>query len=379
MITARLRPNPVLTAVPGYNINPASGLSPWFPSVTLDYPIETAGKRGYRQAQARHLSDAARWSIAAVAWQLRSNLRASLLDYVSAQRREILFAQSKELQGQVVDLLEQQVRAGATSRSELTLIRIASDQLQLELNDARLQKVDARVRIADAIGVATTALEGLEFDYDLRDTFAGADVLFTPDIRRQALESRVDILGALSEYAARQSALQLEIAKQYPDIHLGPGYQFDQGAHKLSLSVSVELPIFNRNQGPIAEAEARRAEAAARFNVLQAKVMNEIDRAIAACRVAQVNTSTVESLVAGRQARSEAVTAQLRAGASDRIELLNSQIELGASQLLQLTGRIRLAQAFGALEDAIQRPLYPSQVSWVERSPRSEPIQENHP
>src|SRR5438094_29476 len=52
------RPNPILSAVPGYTLNPASGVSPWIPLVSLDVPIETAGKRGHRIAQARHLSDA---------------------------------------------------------------------------------------------------------------------------------------------------------------------------------------------------------------------------------------------------------------------------------------------------------------------------------
>src|SRR5947208_11473111 len=61
--TAGGRPNPVLNAVPGYSLNPASGLSPWLPLVTLDIPIQTAGKRGYRIAQAQKLSEAARLSI----------------------------------------------------------------------------------------------------------------------------------------------------------------------------------------------------------------------------------------------------------------------------------------------------------------------------
>ena len=60
--------------------------------------------------------------------------------------------------------------------------------------------------------------------------------------------------GALADYAASQSALQLEIAKQYPDLHLGPGYELDQTDNKWSLGISLDLPILNHNQGPVAEA-----------------------------------------------------------------------------------------------------------------------------
>ena len=95
------------------------------------------------------------------------------------------------------------------------------------------------------------------------------------------MQNRPDILASLSEYAAAQSAVQLEIAKQYPDVHLGPGYEYDQGQNKWALGLSVELPVRNRNQGPIAEAQAKREEAAARFIDLQARVIAEIDRALA--------------------------------------------------------------------------------------------------
>jgi outer membrane protein TolC len=96
------------------------------------------------------------------------------------------------------------------------------------------------------------------------------------------LQGRSDIQSALAEYAAAEADLQLQIAKQYPDVHLSPGYQYDQGDNKWSLGVTFELPLLNQNQGPIAEARARRLESAARFTELQAKVIGEIDRASAA-------------------------------------------------------------------------------------------------
>src|SRR5262249_49546901 len=87
---------------------------------------------------------------------------------------------------------------------------------------------------------------------------------------------------ALADYGASQSALQLEIARQYPDVRIGPGYEYDQGLNKWStIGVSLELPVLNRNAGPIGEADARRTEAAARFAELQATVIDEIDRALA--------------------------------------------------------------------------------------------------
>jgi outer membrane protein TolC len=173
-----------------------------------------------------------------------------------------------------------------------------------------------------------------------------------------ALQSRPDILGALAEYAASEAALQLEIAKQYPDVHLQPGYQYDQGDNKWSLGIVVDLPILNQNQGPIAEAQARRHESAARFDALQARVLAEIELAVDELHVTENNASNFQALVTEQTRRRDSVNAQLQAGAAARLDLLNAQLEVASADLLQLDGQVKLQQALGALEDAVQRPMF---------------------
>ena len=171
------------------------------------------------------------------------------------------------------------------------------------------------------------------------------------------MRGRSDILSALSDYAAAEAELRLQIAKQYPDVHLNPGYQFDQGDNKWTLGITFELPVLNQNQGPIAEARARRQEAAARFTELQAKVIGEIDRTVAAYRAANEQLTAADSLLDAERQQQQSVEAQLRAGAADPLDLLNVQFELGAAALAQLDGQARLQQSVGALEDALQRPI----------------------
>src|SRR5437667_170854 len=141
------------------------------------------------------------------------------------------------------------------------------------------QSAEARSQLAEAVGLPSSALTDIELSFDGLDQFPTE--LTSAEVRRQAALSRTDLLAALAEYAASQSALQLEIAKQYPDLHLGPGYQLDQTDNKWSLGATLTLPVLNQNQGAIAEAKARREEAAARFVALQAQAVGEIDRAVA--------------------------------------------------------------------------------------------------
>jgi outer membrane protein, heavy metal efflux system len=380
--SAGARPNPSVSVTPGYDSQIPDTPSPWIVPVTFDIPIETAGKRARRIEQARQESESARLNIAKTAWDVRSNLRESLIDYVAASQREDIFTRQQAARQKQAQSLEQQLQAGAVAQYELSEARIALGQAGLDLADARQQAADARVRVAEAIGVPAHALEGLGLTYDLSMHPVDAAELTSKELRARALTNRADILGALADYAASQSALRLEIAKQYPDVHLGPGYSWNSGSsgdNEWQLGATVELPILDQNQGGIAEAEAKRAEAAANFDALQAKVITEIDRAAAGWRVAEENLSTLEALASQQKARYDSVMAQLQAGAADQNDLLNAQIELAAGELTELDGRVKLQQAFAALEDAVQRPLDIMQPSILEQAPRTQAMTQKEP
>jgi cobalt-zinc-cadmium efflux system outer membrane protein len=380
--TAGGRLNPTVSVTPAYDSQIPDVPSPWIVPVTFDVPIETAGKRQRRIEQAQSLSESARLNIATTAWQVRANLRASLIDFTAATRREQILRRQQAAREKIVQSLEQQLQAGAVSALDLSQARLALTQLQLDLADARQQAADARVRVADAVGVPVRALDGAELTYDLATIPANATALTSAELRAHALTNRADILGALADYAASQSALQLEIARQYPDLHLGPGYSWNSGSagdNQWELGLTVELPVLNQNQGLIAEAEARRTVAAATFNALQAKVITDIDRATAAWQVARENVSMLESMAAAQKNQSDAVAAQVQAGASDQVDLLNSQIELAAGELAQLDGHVKLQQSFAALEDAVQRPLATLKPSIIEQSQRPQAMTQNQP
>jgi outer membrane protein TolC len=188
-------------------------------------------------------------------------------------------------------------------------------------------------------------------------------------MRREALLGRADILAALADYAAAQSALQLEIARQYPDIQLSPGYQFDQGDNMYSLGLTVELPVLNQNQGPIAEAAARRVEAAARFSALQAKVIADIDAAVESFRATEKSLALLQDLAATQAKSRDAIAGQVSAGAAAPLDLLNAQLELAEAEEVQLEAQVKRQQSVAALEDAVQRPIETMTPGVIERNP----------
>ncbi len=354
--TAGGRPNPTLSLVPGYDTT-HSIPSPWMPAVSFDLPLETSGKRPKRIAAARHQSESARLAVATAAWKLRGDLRAALLDLDSCGRRVGLLQEQISIQQQILTALEQQSKAGAIAVSELAAPRIALHKLRLDLAATKCQMDEARSHLAGKIGVPLAALDGIRLGFaDLNQSAPAVD-LTTAAVRRVALQTRSDILGALADYAASQATLQLEIARQYPDVHVNPGYQFDGGDNKWTLGISFELPVLNQNQGPIAEAAARRLAAAARFDAVQARALSEIERGVAGLRLAQANRLTLDDLAAEQSRQTDAVAAQVKAGAAAAVDLLAARLEFSAMELMQLDGQVKYQQAAGALEDSVQRPL----------------------
>lgn len=355
--TAGGRPNPSVGVTPGYSFNPPSGTSPWFPLLSIDWPFETAGKRGFRLTRAGQLADAARWNLVSTAWQVRSNLRRHLLDHAAARQRAELLQQQLRLEQQTVTLLEERLRAGAIASYELTPPRLALAKTGLDFADAQRQTVESRVRIADALGLSVKAIAGAEFDASRLLTGEAEAELTPAEARQRALSSRPDILAALAEYAASQSALQLEVARQYPDLHLGTGYQFDQGEHKWSLGATAEIPVLNQNQGPISEARARREESAARFVSLQARVIAEIDSALAVRATAAEQLARQTEFARLTRSQASSVQALFQAGAADQLDVCTADLAAQAGDLASLEARIRVAQAAAQLEDALQQPL----------------------
>jgi outer membrane protein, heavy metal efflux system len=359
-ITAGERPGLAASIAPGRNETTATP-TPRLGTAGVDLTVETAGKRGYRIAEAEQLSEAARLNIASVAWQVRSGVRSSLLGLYGAVESQALLAQQQAIHAENVRILEGQYQAGTISAFELTQARLAADSARLALRDAERREAEARVQLADAVGVPVAALDGVDFSFESFDQLpTGLDAA---EVRQQALLNRADILSALAQYAASQSTLQLEIARQYPDIQLGPGYEYDQGDNKWSIGLSVALPA-NRNRGAIAEARARREEAAARFNALQASVLGQIDLAVAAYRAASRKQADASAMLADLTRQEGVAQAMLEAGAISRSDLAALRLQLSVSALARLDALLQAQQAAGQLEDAVQSPLGLPSALW---------------
>ncbi|MBV8619206.1 MAG: TolC family protein [Curvibacter sp.] len=354
VVTAGARPNPSLGTSFQRSQNPPTGTSPWTNGINLDIPLETAGKRDYRIAQSLHLADAARLRSAEAVWQVRSRVRVSLLASYPTESR---VQRQHDLQAEIATILERRFALGSASQPEVTQAHLFLNQATLALRDNQKQQAENLARLAAAVGIPASALDGAEIAYASFESLLPLSALPAADTRRQALLARPDVLAALADYEAAQSALQLEIARQYPDVSLGPGYTYDQGLRRWSLGLSLALPIMNRNEGPIAEARARREVAAAAFLTVQAKAIAEVDEALTSYAHALQSFESADLLLQNQRRKERSAESALRVGEADRLGWLSAQYETVAADLARITTLTQAQLSLGRLEDALRRPL----------------------
>lgn len=350
ILTAKAKPYPGLSLGGGYETDPESHLLfQFFPTFT----VVTASKRKWRTLEAEKLADAARVAVDEAAWRVRSRVRAAWLDYLFALGSLEVLRVETSVRVETVGMLDKRVAVGEASRPDADFARTALISIEVAAKAAETQVSQAGALLAAAVGLP---------DLPPIDTRALPAPPAPPlaDIQTAGLLHRADIRRSLLEYAAADAGLHLQIANQYPDFQYTPGYSFNEGFHQFFLASSFNVPFWNRNRGPIAEAEARRSEAAARFNALQAQAIGEMQIALASYRGALAEyTDADERFVRIEQTRQVSIQRAVLAGEQDRLALGGVRVEGVVAARARLDALRHAQTALGALEDAVQQSLDP--------------------
>ncbi|HEX3728970.1 MAG TPA: TolC family protein [Opitutaceae bacterium] len=351
---AAARPNPTVSLLPDYATHVAPGISPWLSGLNFDIPVTTAGKRGHQIESEKQNTESARQAVFAGAWQVRAQLQGALIDLDAARRRLGAIQRQAEAQREATRLLQARQAAGSIGAQELAVSRLALSRAEAALGDAKRQVPLQLQQVAQAVGLPASSLGDVQLPVPHPADISSEDLAAA---RREALLNRPDVLGALARYEGTQASLALEVARQYPDLHLGPGYQYDQGQNDWTLGLTFELPVFQHNQAGIAQAEANRAEAAAEFTALQANVIGEIEGAAATAAASRAQAASLAELQAGLKGQAALVDQRRQQGGADALDVQNSRLEVIAGELGLIDARALAAHDACRLEDALQVPL----------------------
>jgi cobalt-zinc-cadmium efflux system outer membrane protein len=289
------------------------------------------GKRRLRIDVARAAVQAAQRSRDEALRFLSLQLRQAMLDGALQQAQLDLAHEVADVAERTWALDEKRLHAGAISEAELARAEVAALQAQQAVDLADQASRVAKLQIALLLGSPDPESE-FTVDPDLLDRPLPAEAAPADALAREALDRRPDLLAALAQESRAESALALARRQRIPDVALSAQYQQEGSGQSalqpptVTVGIQLPVPIFYRQAGEIAKAEADlRAQRTSHLK-LRAQVLVDVQSARAAV---EANRRLVERMRSRMLARArrvrDLVQVQYEKGAASLLELLDAQ------------------------------------------------------
>lgn len=329
-------------------------------TISLSQKLELGGKRDARVAVAQGKEEVVHAEIAVL---MRDIITQTKLDYIhvlgSQQRVELLAAAVKRFDD-LLPALRRRVEVGASpaadvSRGELAagLARVAVDKATSELTNAKRQLV---ANWAGNLSDSATVSGRLRHNGHRP---AALQVLLTN------VDDHPAVRAWTAVYAQRRGELALQGATAAPDLTLSGGVSrlFETDDTTFRLSGSIPLPIHDRNEGGIVEAERRLAKTTHDRDATRRQIARKIIEAYAEFEGACIEASRLlESVLPTARRATENVQSSFLQGRLGVKDLLDAHRDQYGAEVQQLDADIRCHSAASKVEALAARN--PFQHGW---------------
>ncbi len=374
--TAGERPRPGVQGDLERRVGGRNAEGPWVVAVGGLFAVELGGKRGARLQAARAGRVLAEARLVAAAWEVVGDTRRAVAGLAHA-------AGAVEDAGDEIRLLEEvqaleraRFAEAALGASELARTSTEVQTARLSLAEAEHGVLGARAALAAALAVPVRALQAVEPVLLAPASCAGFHPATVDSLIASALGRRQEVTLALGEYALAESQLRLQVARQYPDLELGPGFVWDQGVHRWTFALALPALLGGRNRGAIGEAEAAREVAGLRVAEAQDAVLADVEAAVQRCRGAGLELAAADSVVAAAERYAERDRAAYQRGETSRLEPARGELLLLRAAQARRRAERRLALASLDIERSAGGPS-PLTSEWPD--PRQDPDKEATP
>ena len=297
-VTAGKRPNPsVSLEIEDYPIQAHPG--PFFQNqamtLRLDYEIERGGRRQLR-------TEAAARAVEAQRWEYQDQVRLMQLEVERAFAHAILARLNLEASQSLLNQTERmislnRVRLEQGEISALELNRTESEKLRFQddVFQADLMLRNAKSSLL-ALMHAPELSQDVEILGDLQVSEGFSEKALPPkasleELVRVALERRPDLASRMEENKRADTDIALQRALRSSNISVGGGYKRNNEDNSFVIGVTVPLKVFNRNEGEMLRADAKRKQALSLAAAARKQIELEVRQAYNAT---EVNRKRVE-------------------------------------------------------------------------------------
>ena len=245
-------------------------------SVSVVQPIEWPGRIGLRKAIANRDIELAELGYERFKVALTGRIRTLAFGLFAAQEKAEAASEVAERFKALREVLVQRDPAGLTPLLETRVIEATEVNAQRKASEATLAVQSALLELNQLRGAAP----------ETKLTITPPHIAFASSPDKQQLGG----LARTNNFELRQRAVELaqqgfrvDLARneRFPALAIGPEYSEENAGSEreqiIGISVSLPLPLWNRNSGEITTAKARQAQAEVSYHLAQ----REIERRVA--------------------------------------------------------------------------------------------------
>ncbi len=315
------RPNPLID-VRAENFTPRDPLAPnQDVFAVISQPFELGGKRGTRQEIAS--TDSTVSSLV-----LRTVERQIALDTVRAYMRAIRargvlanLATQRDGVGTLVTTMRRRVEEGYAPESDLLRFEAEAARMAAEMTRTEVELSRALFDLGSLVGTGTPLVAS-----QLVAPSPVAPPNVSPDTLDAAIDKRPDLMLASTRMERARLAAELEHLRRLPDPSVSAGYKRTQGKNTAVASVTVAVPVFDRNGQARALADASVRAAALERDAAHARAVAEVRSATAAATALADSLVRVRrDLLGSAEGVRNAAQAMFREGATDVLKLVDAE------------------------------------------------------
>ena len=294
-IKAGLFPNPVLE-LEGATGELTGSESEERMSVGVSQEFLIGGKREKRLAVADAESTRFQSRIKDAERVLLLELKSGFYDLLLAERRLDLAQKAVEFNSQLLHITRERFAAGDIAELDVNLARVEAARSEGRRIEVEHELVPLRQRLLSYMG--TSDLENLRITDTVDTQGLSMDLA---ELKALALKNRPDLQALASEKSKGEAELDLALAERLPNITAGLAYSRERSVtsfggvddrsteHLIGLTLSVPLPLFDRNQAVLQESRIKKSSAETRLPFARQNIEREV--AAAHARLASADKS----------------------------------------------------------------------------------------
>jgi outer membrane protein, heavy metal efflux system len=252
-----MRPDPVLMSDSQFLpiFQPSNFSSDYLDNITqfdlgVSYLFERGKKRQHRLQAARDTTAVSRSQVSDNERTLVFNVATDFINVELAESTLELANQDLKSFQETVDITQARYNAGQIGLDDLLKMKLQLLQFQTDVAQAKLARVQGLSDLRQLLGY-----EQVSADYDVAGSFEYQPMKSgLEDLQATALKTRPDLQAAVLGVAAANSQFQLQKANGKRDVTGQINYTHLGYLSQISLFGSMQLPIFDRNQGEIKRA-----------------------------------------------------------------------------------------------------------------------------